>query len=131
MGNFNFENKGGAFSSRDIFKDFGPGFLNAEFCREWVLRKIHPAGVVCPGCSEKIQDKQRTVKFWNGERLSCGFCGKKFTALTGTFLSGTRMNFEEIICLVIMLKTGAVTFDIANKLGCDVTTVRKWRSKLG
>lgn len=108
---------------------FTPEFLDQDRCREWLLKQIHKDGVSCPECGNTIKDDKRCARFWGGKRLSCPECGKKFTALTGTLLSGSSLNFKEILFLMLALGSGARTSDTARRIGCDPKTVTNWRNK--
>ena len=114
----------------DVAAAFTPEFLDLDRCREWILNQLHRNGAVCPGCGSSIKDEQRLVRFWSGKRLSCPSCGKKFTALTGTFLSGSSLDFRDIFFLIQALGYGARATDTAKRIGCDPKTVTNWRNKL-
>jgi transposase-like protein len=69
--------------------------------------------------------------FWDCKRIKCGRCGKYFTALTGTFLSGCHFNFREIVLLALLLALGVVDKQIAAILKISSENVRLWRHHFG
>lgn len=118
------------FTPAEAADAFAPEFLDLERCRAWILNQIHKAGAFCPGCGSSIQDEQRLSRFWTGKRLSCPACGKKFTSLTGTFLSGSHMDFRGIFLMFLSFGRGWGTAETARRIGCDPATVRNWRKKI-
>lgn len=108
--------------------------LNAEFfdeekCREWILKKLHPAGALCPGCKQAINDACRLSHFWNGDRLNCLYCGKYFTALTGQIFSGSHLSFGGLFLLAALSGAGINDKIIAAKLNLTPESCRLWRLK--
>ncbi|VFQ46891.1 IS1 family transposase [Desulfoluna butyratoxydans] len=118
------------FTPAEAADAFGPEFLDLECCRGWILNRIHKGEARCPGCGSSIQDEQRLFRFWSGKRLSCPACGKKFTSLTGTFLSGSHMDYRGLFLLFVSFGRGWETTETARRIGCDPATVRNWRKKI-
>jgi transposase-like protein len=103
-------------------------FFDEAACREWILKRSHPDGERCPGCHEKISPKQ-LERFYAAERVKCCSCGKFFTALTGTFLSGCQLSFAEVIALAMFLSPDITDKKIADVLCMSAANVRIWRMK--
>ncbi len=117
---------------------FGPGevvqsgiaeFLDAASCREWVLSKLHPDGPQCPVCAEPIVNRFALQSYSRGDRVKCRRCGKFFTALTGTFLSGIHFSFAQVILMAILIDSGADDTNIARLMNISSEGVRGWRSR--
>lgn len=115
---------------------FGPGdvsrggvayFLDEELCRSWVLGMLHPNGAQCPGCAVPIASGQSLQSFWNGARVKCCRCGKYFTALTDTFLSGVHLSYAGMIMMAILLDAQADDSQIARILNMSTEGIRGWR----
>lgn len=117
------------FTAADALAAFGPEFLDDGFCRDWVLRRLHPAGVFCPGCGVVIEGDNRLQRFWSGLRLTCPACGKFFTALTGTFLARSQQSFRELVLLAFLLEAGFSNTETARLVRNHPNTVRMWRLK--
>jgi len=117
------------FTAADALAAFGPEFLDDGFCRDWVLRRLHPAGVFCPGCGAVIEGDNRLQRFWSGLRLTCPACGKFFTALTGTFLARSQQSFRELVLLAFLLEAGFSNTETARLVRNHPNTVRMWRLK--
>lgn len=103
-------------------------FLDAGHCRQWVLRRLHPKGARCPECGHALEDEKR-VRFWENMRIRCSYCGKYFTALTGTFLNGTHLNFQEMVLFGILWALGLPNRNIAGRIGCSPETIRILKNK--
>jgi transposase-like protein len=112
----------------DILNDFTVDFLSEAVCRVWVLTEIHKDVARCPGCGIELAG-ERKLKFWANERICCGNCGKFFTALTDTFLSGCHLSFRQIILLAVFLGFNIPGRIIADKVGITEESVRLWRHK--
>jgi len=113
----------------EILHHFGVGFLDESSCREWVILFLYRDGIVCPGCGIAVQDRNLR-RFWLGKRIRCHRCGKFFTALTGTFLSGIHLDFRRIVLLLLFVALGMDNTFIARRLNCSPETVRLWKKKL-
>lgn len=116
------------FTTGDALRGFGIEFLDEDVCRYWILKEIHNAEIKCPGC-KTILKYFHPHPFWQGKRVRCSKCGKFFTALTGTFISGSHMDFREIMLLAVFLEAGLSNKQIADILKCTDETVRLWRLK--
>jgi hypothetical protein len=96
----------GIFVVGDVLGVFAVEFLAEVFCRYWVIGKLHPDDQMrCPECGANVPDNLLR-SFWDAKRIKCDHCGKYFTALTGTFLSGCHFDFREIVLLAFMLALG-------------------------
>jgi len=116
----------GMFTPADVFSAFDADFLDDEKCRQWIIDKLHPGNKKCPECGEEIL-KSLLQSFWEGKRIRCWHCGKYFTALTGTFLSGCHFDFREIFLLADRLAMGEPDKQIAMKVKASAESVRLWR----
>lgn len=117
------------FTAADVVRVFNANFLDYEFARLWVLKTLHPEGAKCPGCNATVPEKSEG-RFYQRERLLCWFCGKYFTALTGTFLSGCHQDFRTVILLAVLVGLGVHNGDISKITGMSEDSIRIWRRKL-
>ncbi|HBJ74409.1 MAG TPA: hypothetical protein DDY86_02540 [Syntrophaceae bacterium] len=118
----------GVFLPEEVLKVFNVNFLDYEFARMWVLKRLHPHGAYCPGCGAAIPEK-KLRRFWSNGRLSCRGCGKYFTALTGTFIAGCQLDFRGLIILAFLLALGVHDKEIARITEMSRENVRLWRLK--
>ena len=118
----------GNISRADVMAAPVAGFFNEVACREWILKRLHLSAERCPGCGEKIPEKA-LPRFYEAERVKCSSCGKFFTALTGTFLSGCQLTFAEVIALAMFLSPDITDRKIAEVLSMSQANVRIWRSR--
>jgi len=119
--------KPGSFGPGDVAQVFCADFFNSDTCREWVINRLHPHGEYCPDCGAHVPEKF-IIRFRSGDRLRCS-CGKFFTALTNTFLSGCQLDTREVILLAILLFLGVGDKKIAEFLRMSTANVRLWRQK--
>ena len=118
----------GMFTPKDALSEFDAGFLYEESCRAWVLYKLHGIKMNCPGCRTELP-YNKTRSFWDCRRIKCDRCGKYFTALTDTFLSGAHFNFREIVLLSLLIALGVADKQIAAILKISTENVRLWRHR--
>lgn len=118
----------GVFVPGDVLEVFNAAVLDEQWCRAWVLKRLHRESPCCPGCEEEITDN-RMQSFCEDKRIRCDRCGKYFTARTGTFLSGCHFTFQEIVLLAFLLALDVADKQIAATLKISAENVRLWRHK--
>ena len=118
----------GVFTPADVLQVFNAAFLDYEFSRIWILKRLHPAGAFCPRCGEVVPD-HKLQRFWSAGRLSCRTCGKFFTALTGTFIAGCQLDFRNLMLLSVLIALGVGDKQISTIVGMCPDNVRLWRYK--
>ena len=117
------------FTPADVAKAFNAEFLVESFCRYWVIEKLHqPKKFLCPECGAAVPENLLR-SFWEAKRIECDKCGKWFTALTGTFLSGCHFDFREIVLFVLLIGLGVQDKEIARIMTISAENVRLWRIK--
>ncbi len=116
------------FAVSEVAAIFGPNFLDDEVCRQWILKRLHPAGAFCPSCGSGMQGRA-SDRFWQGRPVTCAGCDKDFTARTGTILAGKNLSYREIILVAYLMARGDSNTDIAETVGCNRETVRLWRQQ--
>lgn len=122
-------NTHGIFLPGDVVGAFNAEYLVESFCRYWVIEHLHPRKMFsCPECGTAVPENL-VRSFWEAKRIECGQCGKWFTALTGTFLSGCHMNFQEIVLFALLIGLGVQDKEVARIMKISVESVRLWRLK--
>jgi transposase-like protein len=117
------------FVPADVVKAFGADYLDETACRSWILKAIHGTGEAhCPECQVTLSGIA-SQRFWEGRRICCRSCGKYFTAMTGTFLGGCHLSFQEIILFAVFLYFKIPAAAIAKILKISNETVRLWEIK--
>ncbi|MFZ5585425.1 MAG: transposase [Thermodesulfobacteriota bacterium] len=112
-----------------ILEAFGPEFLDAVACWDWILGQAHPAGPACLWCGKPVSSPRLQATWQNLGRVQCTGCGRFFTALTGTLLNKTGLDCRGYVLLCLFLALGAGDQAIARKLGINRETVRRWRGR--
>ena len=118
----------GRFTPADVLEVFDVNFLDYDFSRMWVLKRLHPNGAYCPGCGAALPEN-KLQRFWSNQRISCRACGKYFTALTGTFVGCCQLDFRGLVLLSVLLALGVHDRKIAAIVGMSRDNVRLWRRK--
>jgi transposase-like protein len=122
------KNRLGIFTPVDTLTGFDADFLDEDRCRIWIIKKLYQHQEFCPGCGFDIPGNL-LQSFWENKRIKCDRCGKYFTALTNTFLSGCHFDFREIVLLAFLLALGVSDNQIATTLKISDESVRLWRLK--
>ncbi len=120
--------QGGGFVPADVLRVFSADLLDSEKCKMWIIEKLHQNNARCPGCGAAVPDRLMH-SFWDCKRIACDKCGKYFTTLTGTFLSGCHFDFREIFLLAFLLSLGVSDKKIAQIIKISAESVRLWRLK--
>lgn len=119
----------GVFTPVDAAAFFGMDLIKFDDCARWLVSRLHPDGVKCPGCSVPVIEEKRLQRFKAMEQIRCSECGKKFTAKTGTILNETKLEAREIYLLAVLICLEVSAPHIATILRVHVDTVRNWQSK--
>jgi transposase-like protein len=114
---------------RAAFEALNVDFLDEAKCRAWLLKKLHPADPVCPGCARAIEDPTRLQRFWRGQRLNCEHCNKFYTALTDTIFSGSHLSFRQLFLLAALSGAGIKDPALAAAINITPESCRLWRKK--
>lgn len=119
------------FTPADVAKEFRYNLLKFADISRWIVSRLHPQGVKCPGCSTPVTDQARLDRLQDLEQIRCAepSCHRKFTALSGTFLNGSKLEAREVFLLALLLSLGVPARRIADQLRIDVATVRTWETK--
>jgi predicted RNA-binding Zn-ribbon protein involved in translation (DUF1610 family) len=120
------DNTYGVFIPGDVVEAFNAVFLEESVCRHWVIGQIHRGKFSCPECGARVPDNL-IRSFWDAKRIECDNCGKWFTALTGTFLSGCHLNFQQIVLLYYLIGLNVPDKEIARIISISPCSVRLWR----
>lgn len=110
----------------NIFKVFTPAFLDEDYCRKWVIDRLHPGGILCPECGKPLRE-QRQEAIHRGDKTACYECGKQFTALTGSVFSGYRSDYRTIFFTLFLIGAGFSTNEIMVKTGISRTSISRYR----
>lgn len=107
-----------------------PAALDETWCREWLIRKIHPGGPgKCPSCSTAVSGYQVST-YYAGRRVVCKGCRTAFDARKRTILFGTSRSYSQIFCLMLLLGLGVPTKEIASRIGMSRSTIFEWKNRL-
>jgi transposase-like protein len=118
----------GFIGPADVLADFSADFLNAARCREWLIGKLHHGCPVCPHCGTPVYENFM-ARYLAGGRIRCKGCSKQFTAWTGTWMSGSKMDPREVLLLALLIAMDQGTGLIAAKLGGEGRMAPGGRSK--
>lgn len=107
-----------------------PSFLDANAATRWLVHRLHPDGPACPYCSALIISRQRRATWESLGRVKCPRCPRTFTAITGTPLHGSTLTPADLVLMALLMAAGLDNAAIAERVGCDRTTVYRWRPRL-
>ena len=85
----------------------------------------------CPYCSSSVIKKNGKTRDGN-QRYIClnERCGKSFSSVTKSFLSGTKKLKDYLYEMVEYTLDGLTIRNIASKLSLPITTIWTWRTKI-
>ena len=107
---------------------FNAGCLDRMVCLAWLENALHRGVARCPSCMAKVADKQ--LARWKAfERLQCPDCGKFYTAATGTWVAGAKLEANQIFVLAALVAMKVDRPLIAAAIGISEVTVRYWVDK--
>jgi transposase-like protein len=110
----------------EVVDSFNPAFLDAGFCRQWILRRLHPVAG-CPACGVLLTGPA-VDRFYQGKQITCPACRKKFTARTGKVLRGVKADYRTILFFIFALEMGLPMLWIKRRLpGLELRTLYTYR----
>lgn len=107
------------------------GLLDVQACQAWLLGKLHPREAACPDCKTPLSHPKQTARFWAMEAVRCQECGRTFNALSGTPFHRLQLSAVGIVTLLLLLGFARGTSEIAEQLGVEERTARRWRKRFG
>ena len=105
-------------------------FLGPATCKAWLFSRLHPAGPTCPTCGTVTDDHRAVQRFQDMRTVKCRACGSRFGAYSGTVFAGTQLDPPALVLLVMLLGLGLKDQQIAQALGCNRSTISRWRRTL-
>lgn len=120
--------------SRIVSKEAGcaflPSFLDAQKIREWLYRKLHNGAPECPHCLHPVTSPKASQRWYGGKRIWCPHCHRRFSARTGSQLSGSNLKDPQIFLLAKLMPAGLDNTTLAELVGTTPETVKAWRLRL-
>ena len=119
-----------AITPEAVLAAFGPDWFNADRCRDWLLRQLHPDGPACPACQSQPLSNAQLAAFYSGRRLQCSQCGRFYSATSGTLLESAKLSPAQLVMLAFCQALDMHTITTARLCGVNPNTVRFWRNRL-
>lgn len=94
------------------------GLMDADSCRTFLIRRLHPGGPCCPDCGISLVGRQGE-SFLAGGRVRCRDCGRWFTYRTGTPFQGSLASDQQLCLFALLCAAGCSIWTIA--AACHVT----------
>lgn len=104
--------------------------LDQNACRAWWLRRLHPAGAMCPACGVSLPATS-TGTWADGGLVNCRDCGKWYDYKTGTPLCGLHLSWQQLTLFVTLFQLGLKTSQLARYCQISDDTVRRLVKRLG
>ncbi len=109
--------------------EFSARFLSADDCAIWIAGQLHPRGPLCPGCGHEGPGGRGARRFFLFRRVQCSECGRFFSAASGTWLAGAKLDPRQIMLLAALFSYGVEIQVIARVVEVSEVTVRYWVKK--
>lgn len=113
----------------EIRDGFSIELISEDACRDWFLRTIHPSGAFCPECNHAVTGEKKLQAFWSLRRVTCQFCGRTFSAVTGTALKGIGIDFRALYILLFMVSHGTPAKNVSKQLRISNGAAYVWTNK--
>jgi len=126
----NTTSKAGLIEPREILGWFSAESLNLDWCRTVLIQELHPDGPACPYCGRPVESKAQILAFNEFRRLQCAGCDRWFKATTGTVLHRSGFSVSQVVLLAVLVALNLKTSLVAQIVGINPETVRRWRTKL-
>ena len=97
----------------------------------WMIDLLHSDGKRCPHCHVEIVDESRLQRWYQGERIKCSSaeCGRFYTSLTGTELSGSTLDPRELYLLKCLIEWQVPAATIVTVIPINRETVKRWEKR--
>jgi transposase-like protein len=119
-----------AITPAAVLDAFNPAWLDADQVRDWLLRRLHPRGPVCPDCGIPRISRRKWQAFYAGRRLQCTQCGRFYSATSGTLLEGAKITPAQLVLLALCQALDLPIPTTADLCGVNANTIRFWRNRL-
>ena len=100
-------------------RQFRPALIDMQSARAWWIQREHPSGIWCPACSHEIIAEPLIRKWWADESIHCPECGKEFNSRTGTFLSGSQLDWRQAYLILLLDAMDFSNSTIAQRIGAE------------
>lgn len=110
-----------------LFAGFA-GKLDVSVCRSWWLRRLHPAGPLCPQCHTSPSGRQAETWADDG-RVWCRSCGRWYNNRSGTLLEACKLDWRKLFALAVLISADLPVVKIASMTGIAESTVHEWQRR--
>lgn len=100
----------------DALADFGPQFLDEDFCRRWLLDRIFRNGIKCPHCGYPVEGRQLFYYYRATRQNICNKCRRKFSTLKGSIFHSTKLSFADLVLIAFLAALGETPEEIAARI---------------
>ena len=121
---------------REVGRTAAGALFNSEMLEwaktaHWMIDQFHSDGKRCPHCGVEIADEARLQRWYRGERIKCSStgCGRFYTSLTNTVLSGSTLDPRELFLLKCLLEWGVAAGTIVTIIPINKETVERWKKR--
>ena len=110
---------------------FNSGMLDWAQTAHWMIDQLHADGKRCPHCGIGIVDETRMQRWYQGERIKCSStdCGRFYTSLTNTELSGSTLDPRELYLLKCLIEWKVAPATIVTIIPINKETVARWEKR--
>lgn len=97
----------------NFLENFKSELLDQERCRKFFLEWLfNGQDVQCPRCGFPLQGARRP-RFFKGEISYCSGCGKKYYPLRGSLFHWSKLNYVELVLILVLSELGVDSGQIA------------------
>ena len=103
--------------------------IDADSCRAFLVRQVHPVLGLCPHCFEPMNGRQ-TRSFVAGGRVRCSSCTRWFTWRTGTLFHRSPLDDRQLFFLLMLTSLHCSIKNIAIACRLSLDDTYSWQRRI-
>ncbi|MCK4620695.1 MAG: transposase [Desulfuromonadales bacterium] len=103
--------------------------IDADGCRAFLVRRLHPGGGRCPHCGVSLDGRQ-AESFAAGGRIRCNSCKRWSTWRTGTLFHRAALDERQLFLLLMLTSLHCSIDDISAVCRLSPDDAYHWQHRI-